>query len=290
VSTGGRVVRRAWALIAALALSGCLPVPIPPLGVAPDSRGNLPAVRPGFIREGQTHRAEVLLVLGSPDRADADERWFAYSSAAHQGGVAFVMGSYGGAGGIVVEGYLERRLIIRFDERGIVEAAEFEEKVCPRVGLNEHGRTACLDLATLDLSDKNFALAEPVTTSFERVLWLRSRGCLDPATVGSSRANPATAFRGTLGVTERSLVFTGRKVWTLFADDAELTVRVPFTSVSGLSLSALGNGGALDLLTAEGLCYHIVVEGTGASSRDTAANSSLKGVLENRLGMIARPP
>lgn len=149
-----RRVRWACALAALLVVSGCLPVPIPPLGIAPDSRSNLPPTRPGFIHEGETQRADVLLALGAPDRAGADERWFAYASAAHQGGVAFVVGSYGGAGGVLVEGYLERRLVIRFDERGIVESVEFEEKVCPRVGLNEHGRTACLDLTALDLSDK----------------------------------------------------------------------------------------------------------------------------------------
>ena len=102
-------------------------------------------------------------------------------------------------GGVLVEGYLERRLIVRFDERGVVEAVEFEEKTCPRVGVNEHGRTACLDLVALDLSDKEVASAEPaVVASFEHVLWLRSRRCPDPATVGSSAASASTAFRGTL--------------------------------------------------------------------------------------------
>lgn len=285
-----RRVRWACALAALLVVSGCLPVPIPPLGIAPDSRSNLPPTRPGFIHEGETQRADVLLALGAPDRAGADERWFAYASAAHQGGVAFVVGSYGGAGGVLVEGYLERRLVIRFDERGIVESVEFEEKVCPRVGLNEHGRTACLDLAALDLSDKGSAAAESVLDRFERVVWLRSRGCIDPATLGSSRAPPALAFRGTLLVTERSLVFTGHRIWTLFADDAEVTARIPLSAVAGLSLSALGRDDALDLLTAEGLCYRIVVEGAGAPRSDAEANARLKAVLEAHLGTTARPP
>jgi outer membrane protein assembly factor BamE (lipoprotein component of BamABCDE complex) len=282
-------MRRASVPAIALVLAGCLPVPIPPLGVPQDSRTNLPTARPGFIREGQTQRADVLLALGAPDRADADERWFAYSSAAHQGGVAFVVGGYGSAAGVLVEGYLERRLIVRFDEHGIVEAVEFEEKVCPRVGLNEHGASACLDLVTLDLSAKGDAPPESALDRFERVLWLRSGGCIDPANVGTNKASPATAFRGTLVVTERSLVFTGRRIWTLFADDAELTARVPFSAVAGLALSKLGHDGALDLLTAEGLCYHIVVEGSGTSRGDTEANGRLKAVLEERLGATARP-
>lgn len=288
MSVGWRL-HRVSVLAAALVLAGCLPVPIPPLGVMQDSRTNLPTARPAFIREGQTQRADVLLALGAPDRVDADERWFAYSSATHQGGVAFVVGSYGGAGGVLVEGFLERRLIVRFDERGIVEAVEFEEKVCPRVGLNEHGRSACLDLASLDLSAKGVAPAEAALDRFERVLWLRSAGCIDPATVGTSMASPAMAFRGTLLVTERSLVFTGHRIWTLFADDAELTARIPFSAVAGLALSKLDHGGALDLLTAEGLCYHIVVEGSGTSRRDTEAHARLKAVLEERLGTTARP-
>lgn len=281
---------RVWALAAALVLAGCLPVPIPPLGVVQDSRANLPAARPDFIREGQTRRADVLLTLGAPDRADADERWFAYSSTAHQGGVALVFGGYGGAAGLLVEGYLERRLVVRFDERGIVEAVEFEEKVCPRVGLNEHGTRACLDLATLDLSAKSAAPAEATLESFGRVVWLRSRGCIDPATVGTGRASPALAFRGTLALTERSLVFTGHRIWTLFADDAEVTARIPFSAVAGLSLSKLDHGDGLDLLTGEGLCYHIVVAGSGDSGRDAEANARLKAVLEKRLDTTARPP
>lgn len=287
--SAGASLRRAWAIAAALGLSGCLPVPIPPLGPAPEARGNLPAARPEFIREGRTQRADVLLALGAPDRADADERWFAYSSATHQGGVAFVVGSYGGAGGVLVEGYLERRLIVRFDERGVVEAVEFEEKTCPRVGVNEHGRTACLDLVALDLSDKGVASAEPaVVASFEHVLWLRSRRCPDPATVGSSAASASTAFRGTLAVTGRSLVFSGRKAWTLIADDTEVTTRLPFNAVAGLSLSALPNDIALDLRTTEGLCYHVLVEGSGAAPDE--ANARLKAALEQGLGMTALPP
>lgn len=290
MSAAGRLGRAGWMLAAALALPACLPVPIPPLGAAPESRANLPAARPDFIREGQTSRADVLLALGAPDRAATDERWFAYSSAAHQGGVAFVFGGYGSAAGVLVEGYLERRLVVRFDERGIVESAEFEEKVCPRVGFNEHGRTTCLDLAAVDVSDKPAAAAEATLASFERVLWLRSRGCLDPATLGAGRAGQVAAFRGALVVTDRALAFTGRRIWTLTADEAEVTTRIAYSAVSGLSLSALVGDGALDLLTAEGLCYHVVVEQIASSRSDAAAMARLRAVLEERLGTTARPP
>jgi hypothetical protein len=118
-------------VVVALVLSGCVPIPIPPLGYRGDSRTNLPDRVPEFIVTGQTTLEEVLLNLGAPDSYSASARWMAFSSARHTGGVAFIVA--GGYSAAVVGGmnsYERRLLVVRFDASSIVIDAALENRVC----------------------------------------------------------------------------------------------------------------------------------------------------------------
>jgi hypothetical protein len=122
------VVRCAAAAAASLALAGC-PIPLP-AGYQGDSRENLPAEPLDWLQAGVTTRADVLLRLGEADGAAPDGSWLAFGSAYSEGGVVFVVaagGSAAGAGGERVE---YRRLVVSFDEAGLVSSADFVTRDC----------------------------------------------------------------------------------------------------------------------------------------------------------------
>jgi outer membrane protein assembly factor BamE (lipoprotein component of BamABCDE complex) len=115
-------------LAVSLFLAGC-PVPIPS-GYASSSRENLSAEVTDQLVPGVTTREEVLLLLGEPDGVGPNASWLAYGSVRGEGGVVFVIfagGSAAGAGGEKME---YRRLIARFDERGVMTNAQFVDREC----------------------------------------------------------------------------------------------------------------------------------------------------------------
>jgi hypothetical protein len=127
-------IRRLGFLLAgvlAFSLSGCIPVPIPPLGYPGESRTNLPDRVPDFIVKGKTTREQVLFALGAPDAYAADGGWMAYRSSRHAGGVAFVVGG-GYSAGVVgpVSGYENRLLVVRFDANSVVIDVALEQRTC----------------------------------------------------------------------------------------------------------------------------------------------------------------
>lgn len=270
------------------ALLAACPVPIPPLGYESESRHNLPATRPSFIEPGRTRRAEVLLTLGAPDRAGEDETWFAYFSSRHQGGVAFVAGGMGGAGAITVQGYLERRLLLRFDARGVVESAEFEERVCPRLGALAQGgggeTAACLDVAKLEPASAAPATPEALIAGFNHAVWMRSRGCLPR---DGRPAPELMALRGAIALTDASIVFTGGELHLLGADAPPSATRLPYSRVAALSISNWPDP-ALNVLSSGGTCFRVVIT-DAKGHRDEAAATQLRRLLEERTGLAARP-
>lgn len=142
-------------LMATLLLTAC-PVPIPPHSLG--TRENVADHVPAFIKEGITTREDVFMKLGEPDGVAVDDSWVMYVYGKAQGGVAFIMAAGGGAGGILVEGTYYRRLIVRFDDKGIVSFATLETKTCPRsaVGVNSSGGESppCLDIYGKDIPAK----------------------------------------------------------------------------------------------------------------------------------------
>lgn len=120
---------RCGALLAAsLVLVGC-PIPLP-AGYEASSRENVPAEPLDWITVGMTTREDVLLKLGEADGEAPDGSWLAYGAAYAKGGVVFVLfagGSAAGAGGERVE---YRRLIVSFDDRGVVSAVDSVSRDC----------------------------------------------------------------------------------------------------------------------------------------------------------------
>ncbi len=114
--------------LTALTLSGCLPIPVLPFGDAENSRQNITDKVPDFIVVGKTTRADVLLLLGDPDRKkDKDER-FLYFRQSEEGGIAFLVGG-AGRGGVVGTPVSFRVLTLVFDGSGVVVRAKARKLV-----------------------------------------------------------------------------------------------------------------------------------------------------------------
>jgi outer membrane protein assembly factor BamE (lipoprotein component of BamABCDE complex) len=227
----------AWALVVAAAattLAGC-PVPLVPRYVS-ESRHNVGERMPDFIVAGTTTRDDVLLRLGEPDGRGPGDRWFAYGSSYSEGGVIFIMAAGGGAGGAGVEAIRYRRIVVRFDDQGVVGSANFVERLCPSymlaAGSSESKSEPCVDVAT-DEAAETVALMEPavpmgeqVLAAFAQVRWLGEFGrSADPLNLPAS---------GALTLTDRSLVFEGRPAP---AGGSAKIIRIPYSEVMQVSVS-----------------------------------------------------
>lgn len=151
-----RTYRSALAiLMAALLLTAC-PVPIPPHSLG--TRENVADTVPAFIKIDETTREDVFMMLGEPDGVAIDDSWVVYSNGRSKGGVAFVMAAGGSAGALLVEGSSYRRLIVRFDDKGVVTFATLETKNCPHYagGAGNSGgeSSPCLDIEGKDIPAK----------------------------------------------------------------------------------------------------------------------------------------
>lgn len=138
-----RWVVAATVLLASALLSGC-PIPLP-AGYESGSRENLGEGVPDFIVQGKTTRAEVLLALGAADGRAADEHWLSFGAQYGRGGVIFILGR----GGLGAERFESRRLVVYFDEQGVVERAQFDRKGCTHL-VPDDGKP-CLDPVGRDL-------------------------------------------------------------------------------------------------------------------------------------------
>lgn len=132
-------------------LTGC-PVPLVPRYEG-GSRQNVGERMPDFIVEGTTTRDDLLLRMGEPDGRGPEDRWFAYGSRYNEGGVLFIAGAPGGVGGVGVSSIRYRRIVVRFDDRGVVSSTGFVERTCPSVmggaGSAFGESPACIDV-TID--------------------------------------------------------------------------------------------------------------------------------------------
>lgn len=144
-------------------LTACIILPAP-RRVARDSRENLAAEVPAFIAVGETMRSEVLLRLGEPDGATADDRQFVYIKRAYAGGqVLYLYGpssvlhpvdtgrvdfndADAGALSLVYD-----QLVIEFDERGKVRFARHERAQCVEKFAGYESDDQCVSMNNLDL-------------------------------------------------------------------------------------------------------------------------------------------
>jgi outer membrane protein assembly factor BamE (lipoprotein component of BamABCDE complex) len=109
-------------------------VPVQRAGTpAADSRADIDATTAPQIVAGHTTRTDVLLMLGEPDGRAANDRWFTYRTRVSRGGWHWAEMEIGP--GVVAampvgEWDTVRRLLVRFDDSGIVSSVEFREKNC----------------------------------------------------------------------------------------------------------------------------------------------------------------
>lgn len=111
-----------------LVLSGC---PIPILsGYERDSRENVPASAPEILRQGESTREDVLMLLGEPDAIALDESWIEYGSRYSLGGLYVFIPAGNGGGVLGTERIRYRRLIIEFDQAGVIIKVIMEKATC----------------------------------------------------------------------------------------------------------------------------------------------------------------
>jgi outer membrane protein assembly factor BamE (lipoprotein component of BamABCDE complex) len=118
-------------------LSGCLVLPVPvhqSSETSSESRANVgPNTAPRIV-PGSTTRTDVLLMLGEPDGRGDDDRWFSYRTHVSRGGwhwaAVWVAAGAGGGGAPIDDWEAVRRLVVRFDERGVVSSVESAQKNC----------------------------------------------------------------------------------------------------------------------------------------------------------------
>lgn len=108
--------------------SGC-PVPIPP-GYNASSRENIDEETKQRLVAGVTTFEDVLLLLGEPDEVGANDSWLAYGSIHGEGGLLFLFCAGGGCMGGGSEKMEYHRLIVSFDENGVMTTADFVSKEC----------------------------------------------------------------------------------------------------------------------------------------------------------------
>jgi hypothetical protein len=215
------------AVACAMFLSAC-PVPLPPTYDS-GSRQNVGDVIPEFIVNGETTRDDVLLRLGEPDGRGPGDRWFAYGSKYSKGGVLFVMAAGGGAAAAGVQSIRFRRLVVSFDEDGVVTDSAFVERVCPRYTLGVGGMSdvsaPCIAVDEAPgwgpPADSGVSQGERVAAVYENVVWaVTLRGIWNP----ELRNIP-----GTLSLTNRSLVFVGKRTGD---DGSPAELRIPYDEMT----------------------------------------------------------
>jgi hypothetical protein len=143
----------ATGLMAVALLTACV-IPLP-IGEAyrHGSRENLGAETKEFIVAGRTTREEVLLRLGQPDGAALDESWLSYGCARSKGGVLVFIYPSPAVPSFETVDYT--RLVIYFDEAGVVDRTQFEQRTCQETELVTQGADVkprpCIDVLGKDL-------------------------------------------------------------------------------------------------------------------------------------------
>jgi outer membrane protein assembly factor BamE (lipoprotein component of BamABCDE complex) len=288
-----RSLRRSFvAGLLAFLLGGC-PIPIPPLGYI-GVHGNIPGRPSDLIVKGEATRADVLLLLGSPDSQSPDGRQFEYHSELHQGGVIFVIAAGSSAAGLGPEAFLERRLIVGFDAQGVVDTVEFEEKGCTRaagvIG-NSGGRSGpCLPvskggaIALQQGPPEGYYVPRITDVSFEDAWW--SPAC--------RVRNPMEGYVGRVILTEDALITSGTGT-KLFAQGGVVTIRVPLADIGELvrATHAEHLPEPLWVLVRGGECLEVDLSRStylGLGTPDRTQTERLTALLESRLGKVARRP
>lgn len=279
-------------------LCGC-PVPIPPQGHV-GVHGNIPDRPSDLVVAGKTTRADVLLLLGSPDSQSPDGRRFEYHSELHQGGVIFVIAAGGQAAGLGPEAFLERRLIIGFDGKGVVDTVESDEKSCTRVagfGGNAAGRSEpCLRvsdggaIALLPGPAERYHAPRPTDVSFDGAWW--SPACQ------ASGGNRATRyiFDGAVIVTDDALILTGARLGEkVFGRGEPVTLRMALGDIGELVRATHSELYAepLWVQARDGGCVEVDLSKStylGLGRADRRQTERLTQLLESRLDKVARRP
>lgn len=149
-------------IITSVQLTACVPLfPYPVSEGHLHTRENLRAHIPEFITPGQTTIENVLMKMGGPDAVATDESWLEYGTCYGQSGLGLVFLAGGPGGGIVGNVSMQNvkciRLIIQFNQFGVVSDSIFETKECSAFDGNamDGCHEECLDLCGKDIPRKH---------------------------------------------------------------------------------------------------------------------------------------
>ena len=252
--------RAGLALVAAI-ISGCIPIPLPlRSGPLADTRTNVPPEVPSSIAIGHTTRREVLLELGEPDGTGPADQWYTYGSAISRGGTGIVMVSYGVV--YVARQSVEfRRLLVQFDDAGVVSDVRLDTKRCPfwessssSGGSSDVASVPCLDLRGGDVGQQagptaegneratlNEPAASTVPTAGEAILGhyknvIRREG--DCPVFRKPHLNEAEDYPTDLQVFPDALLFTiparRQKHLSAFIEHPSVSTRVPLAQIESV--------------------------------------------------------
>ena len=120
-----------WSWLAAMLTGAPLIAcnPIPPHH-SPISRWNVPEEIPGWLEPGSTTLAETFFRLGEPDDYAADRRTLGWVNVNRLGGGVLIFAAAGSAAAAAALGESFRRLVVQFDDNGVVMERRLENDAC----------------------------------------------------------------------------------------------------------------------------------------------------------------
>ena len=244
--------RRLLRVLLPLALTGCV-VPggifFPKFSTEErQSRTNTGESVPDFIVAGQATRADVLLTLGEPDGTTEGDEQFVYTQIQGHGGVYFIGG--GGQGATAQGGEAEferrtyRRLVILFDDAGLVKNSRVEVASCISGNQQNCIDVAGRDLARIGTGEPSLADALVHGHAFDPARWVPGVRGFEKMEVGSW----GLQVKGTLVVGEASVLFFSSEA----GGSAAPLVNVANSQIAEVRIDKLGRNRALVLKRATG--------------------------------------
>ena len=179
-----------------------------------------------------------MLALGEPDGASEHGAQFTYTRKTRDAGVMFVVATIGGSGGVSVERMIYRRLLIGFDEAGLVASARHEVVSCSERELDGARSAPCAevsgqDVLAADPAGVRLAGGQTQGKAFAPALWSQDIRGFDK--IKRFQLEPP-GIAGVLVVGDQAILFLSPN-----ADSkSEPMLKLPYTEIADVYVDAFG--------------------------------------------------